>query len=188
VAHDGPVALLLAGLGNPGSAYDGTRHNAGAMAVERLAARLGVRLRRDRDLGARIGRDGDTLLAIPDAFMNESGPPVARVMRAFDAPRPLVVADDLDLPPGAIRFRVKGGAGGHNGLRSVITALGTREFPRLKIGIGRPATRAEVTDWVLTRPTADERRAFEDSLDRAADALAVAAAHGLARAMTEHSA
>lgn len=189
MAHDGPVDLLIIGLGNPGPEYDGTRHNAGAMAVERLAKLLGIQLRRMPDLRARLARSGGTVIATPDSYMNESGPPVLRLVKSLDAPRPLVVSDDLDLAPGVIRFRTKGSAGGHNGLASIIATLGTREFPRLKIGIGRPETREGVVDWVLTKPQGeDARRIFLESLDRAAGALRAAIEHGVDRAMTEHSA
>lgn len=189
MAPDAPVAFLIVGLGNPGPEYDGTRHNAGAMAVERLAKLLGVALRRSPDHRARLVRTGAAVIAVPDSYMNESGPPVARLVRAFDAPRPLVVSDDLDLAPGVIRFRTKGSAGGHNGLASIIATLGTREFPRLKIGIGRPESRDGVVDWVLTKPRGEaERRMFLDSLDRAADALRTAVERGFDRAMTEYSA
>ena len=187
--HDGPVTLLIIGLGNPGPEYDGTRHNAGAMAVERLAKLLGHPLKRLPDLRARLVRIGGTVIATPDSYMNESGPPAARLVRAFDAPRPLVVSDDLDLAPGIIRFRTQGSAGGHNGLASIIATLGTREFPRLKIGIGRPDTREEVVEWVLTKPHGeDARKIFLDSIDRAAAALRTAMDSGFNRAMTEYSA
>ncbi len=189
MAHDGPVTLLIVGLGNPGPEYHGTRHNAGAMAVDRLAGRWNLPLRRNPDLRARVARHGATVIAIPDSYMNESGGPVQRLVHGLDAPRPLVVSDDLDLAPGTIRFRSKGSAGGHNGLASIIAALGTREFPRLKIGIGRPESRDLVTDWVLSKPEGEEaRRTFLDAIDRAAAALASTAEHGLERAMTEHSA
>ena len=189
MAHGGPVALLIVGLGNPGPEYHGTRHNAGAMAVDRLAGRWNVPLRRNPDLRARVARHGDTVIAVPESYMNESGGPVQRLVHGLDAPRPLVVSDDLDLAPGVIRFRIQGSAGGHNGLASIIALLGTREFPRLKIGIGRPEDRDGVTDWVLSRPQGEEaHRVFLASIDRAAEALALAAEHGLNRAMTEHSA
>lgn len=179
--------LLIVGLGNPGARYAHTRHNAGALAVERLAALLHVKLKSVAMLSAWVGAAERVVLARPECFMNESGGPVSRLVTRYGI-RPLVVSDDLDLPLGTIRFRTKGAAGGHNGLRSIIDALGTREFPRLKIGIGRPLTKADVTDWVLTRVGPDESAAWEASLDRAAAALRVAATKGLATAMTEHSA
>lgn len=175
--------LLIVGLGNPGARYDGTRHNAGAMAVSRLADLLGTRMRRSFLKRAWIAKTPRAILARPDSFMNECGPVVARLARSFG--RPLLVHDDLDLPLGTLRFRTTGSAGGHNGVASAIAHLGSQAFPRLKIGIGRPATKAEVVDWVLSRCEGDERKAFLDSVGRAAEALRVAAEKGLDRAMTE---
>lgn len=174
------------GLGNPGSRYDGTRHNAGAMAVARLASLLGVRLRRSFLSRASIARTPRAVLARPECFMNEAGPAVARLARSWG--RPLVVHDDLDLPLGTLRFRTRGSAGGHNGVASAIAFLGTGEFPRLKIGIGRPLTKAEVVDWVLSRFEGPEQETFRAAIDRAAAALKVAVEDGLERAMTETAA
>jgi len=179
--------LLIVGLGNPGSRYTHTRHNAGALAVERLAHLLKVKMKPVAVMSAWVADAAGAVLARPDCFMNESGGPVARLASRYGT-RPLVVSDDLDLPLGTIRFRTKGAAGGHNGLRSIIEALGTREFPRLKIGIGRPLTKADVTDWVLTAVGPDESAAWDQALDRAAAALHLAVTRGLATAMTEHSA
>ena len=139
-----PSRILIVGLGNPGTQYAHTRHNAGALAIERLAALLKVKLKTDATLGVRLAIAGPVVLARPECFMNESGGPVARLASATGL-RPLVVSDDLDLPLGTLRFRSKGAAGGHNGLRSIIDALGTREFPRLKLGIGRPLSKEDVT-------------------------------------------
>ncbi len=182
-----PPDLLIVGLGNPGTRYARTRHNAGALAVERLAGLLKVRLAPVAALSARVAAAGPAILARPECFMNESGGPVGRLTSRYGL-RPLVVSDDLDLPLGTIRFRTKGAAGGHNGLKSVIEALGTREFPRLKIGIGRPADRADVIEWVLESVGPDEAAAWEASLDRAATALKAVVDRGLATAMTEFSA
>ncbi|MEK7476080.1 MAG: aminoacyl-tRNA hydrolase [Candidatus Coatesbacteria bacterium] len=175
--------LLIVGLGNPGSRYDGTRHNAGAMAVARLAELLETRFHRSFFKHAWIAKTPRAILARPNAFMNECGPVVARLAKSFG--RPLVVHDDLDLPLGALRFRTKGSAGGHNGVASAISFLGTPDFPRLKIGIGRPASKDEVVDWVLTRCDGPDRAAFDGAIVRAADALRAAVDLGLDRAMTE---
>ena len=193
--RSGSDFTLIIGLGNPGARYDGTRHNAGAEAVRRLARLLDMRLRHAPEYPAWLGRRPGLALAVPDAFMNESGPPVARLAARFDAAPPLLVSDDLDLPLGTLRFRTRGASGGHRGLVSVIAALGTGSFPRLKIGIGRPpllpadgsVRRDDVTDWVLGIFAEAERETAERALDGAAAALRVAAEHGLARAMTEHS-
>jgi len=174
------------GLGNPGSRYDGTRHNAGAMAVARLASLLGARFRRGFLSRVSIAKTPRAVLARPECFMNECGPVVARLARSWG--RPLVVHDDLDLPLGTLRFRTKGSAGGHNGVASTIAFLGTSEFPRLKIGIGRPASKAEVIDWVLSRFEGPDQEAFRAAIERAALALRVAVEDGLERAMTETTA
>jgi peptidyl-tRNA hydrolase, PTH1 family len=174
--------LLIVGLGNPGSRYDGTRHNAGALAVTRLAELLDAQFHRSFFKHAWIAKTPRAILARPNAFMNECGPVVARLAKSFG--KPLLVHDDLDLPLGALRFRTKGSAGGHNGVASAIAFLGTPEFPRLKIGIGRPASKDEVVDWVLTRCEGPDREVFEGAIVRAADALRAAVEDGLDRAMT----
>ena len=163
--------ILIVGLGNPGEEYARTRHNAGLMAVELLAARLKLRLARDRALGSWVARRGGTVLARTGSFMNVSGPPVARLARKFGVSAPLIVNDDLDLPLGTIRFRTQGTAGGHHGLESIIEALGTDRFPRLKIGIGRPTSRQGIVEWVLSPFAPEEREMLDQALDRAEQAL-----------------
>lgn len=180
-----PLALVV-GLGNPGPRYERTRHNVGASAVSRLAALLKLRFRRSADLNAAVARNETVALARPDTFMNSVGPTVARLVGAFGAGAPLVVSDDLDLPLGTIRFRTRGSAGGHRGVASIIEALGTGAFPRLKIGIGRPAG-GDARDYVLDEFTGEDRKTCDRVLDRAAAALHVAVTRGLDRAMTEYS-
>jgi PTH1 family peptidyl-tRNA hydrolase len=182
-----PSVFLVVGLGNPGPRYAGTRHNAGALAVERLAARLGVTFRRSLRFGARIARPPGAVLALPDSFMNESGRAVARLARYHRRLDPLVVHDDLDLPLGTLRFRTGGGSGGHNGVRSVIERLGSSAFPRLRIGIGRPERKDDVTPWVLSAPQGAERDRFQTCVERAAEALQAVLTDGLPAAMTRYS-
>jgi len=165
------AGILIIGLGNPGEEYAHTRHNAGIMAVELLASRLNLKLSRDRSSGAWMARRGGFVLARTGSFMNLSGPPVASLARKLKVSAPLVVNDDLDLPLGTIRFRTRGTAGGHHGLESIITALGTDVFPRLKIGIGRPTNRQSVVDWVLSPFAPEEAETLGKALDRAAQAL-----------------
>ena len=184
---DSDDRLLIVGLGNPGPEYGGTRHNVGAMAIARLATRLKVKLIHSKPLGCWTARRGRTVLAIPNSFMNESGPPVARLAAKFGTPKPLVVNDDLDLPLGTIRFRTQGTAGGHHGLESVIGALGHDCFPRLKIGIGRPENRGNVVEWVLTPFPAGEQELLESTLDRAAKALRDVMNEGMGKAMSRYS-
>ncbi len=145
---------LVVGLGNPGREYAQTRHNAGFMLADALAARLGVRFRRLQfkalTTDARYGK-AKIILAKPQTYMNLSGQAVAPLLRFYKIPpeRLLVAYDDLDLPLGTVRLRPKGGHGGHKGMRSIIERLGTQEFPRLRLGIGRPPGRMDAAAYVL---------------------------------------
>jgi len=184
---------LIIGLGNPGRRYRGTRHNVGAEVVARLAQRLRVEID-EADGFAEVGRgtlDGvRVLLARPQTYVNVTGAAV-RDLRRRHRLQPqdiLVVVDDLDLPLGRIRLRPRGSAGGHNGLRSIIEALGTSEFPRLRVGVGRPPEGVDPAAYVLTRFTPQERQALEAALDRAAEALVVAVREGIEPAMSRFNA
>jgi PTH1 family peptidyl-tRNA hydrolase len=165
---------VIVGLGNPGADYRETRHNLGHQVVERLAERFRARFRlRGPAHVAAVTWGGTPLhLAKVVSFMNVSGPSVARLLRLLDAtPAALVVVyDDLDLPFGTVRVRQRGRHGGHHGMESILTTLGTQEVRRVKIGVGRPATRDEVVDWVLTPFSAEEQEALPGVLERAADA------------------
>lgn len=166
---------LLVGLGNPGKAYAQTRHNVGMWAIERAAARWSIRLS-PRGLAqrgsGRLGGESVALAGLLD-WMNVSGPPLKGLLREFEltSNELIVVHDDLDLEPGRLRIKLSGGHGGHNGIKSVIEALGTPEFIRLKIGIGRPAPGRNSADYVLERVTQDEMTLIEPCLERAVDAL-----------------
>jgi PTH1 family peptidyl-tRNA hydrolase len=179
---------LVVGIGNPGEEYEGTRHNVGFDVVDRVASRGRVALERDRRLHARIGRcrigDVETVLLEPLSYVNLSGPVVAQVCREKEiVPRDvLVVADDYHLPLGTLRVREQGSAGGHNGLKSVIGALGTDAFCRLRIGIGE-APPGGAAEFVLTRFRPSERPVIGDALDRAADCAEAWAKLGPAWAM-----
>ncbi len=168
---------LIVGLGNPGAKYDDTRHNAGFWFVALLARRHGGRLLSESKFHGLLSRmriDGfDLRLLQPLTFMNRSGQSVAAVARYFDiAPEQmLVVHDELDLPPGQVRLKQGGGHAGHNGLRDIMSALGSRDFWRLRVGIDHPQERSRVVDYVLSRPGRDEVRAIEESLEDAADSL-----------------
>lgn len=165
---------LVIGLGNPGAEYDGTRHNVGFEVLDRLAARHGLDLVRDRRLGARVARGtvagADTTLVAPESYMNLSGPVVARMVRERDVPLDelLVISDDFHLALGKLRVRARGSAGGHNGLRSIIGALGSEEFARMRVGIGEPPS-GSAEQFVLTRFRPAERQVMQETLDRGAD-------------------
>jgi peptidyl-tRNA hydrolase, PTH1 family len=171
------VAQAIIGLGNPGTEYQGTRHNVGHRVVEGLARSLGARF--DRASGHAIAeaewQEETVYLVKPRAFVNESGPAVARICRRLHlGPADIVVVfDDLDLPLGSTRIRMKGTAGGHNGVRSLIQALGTSDFRRVKVGIGRPAPpgerRHEVVDHVLSPFRRDELDVIEQACTEAAN-------------------
>ncbi len=179
--------IVVVGLGNPGRRYQGTRHNVGQDVIMRLAASSGVRLEEDgwASVGrARVGT-ATMVLAIPETYMNVSGQAVRDLLRRRRR-RPadlLVVSDDMDLPLGRLRLRPGDGAGGHNGLRSIIAELGTGAFPRVRIGIGRPPLRADAAEYVLERFTPEERPVIDAAIATAADAVVTVAREGLDVAM-----
>ncbi|GIX22222.1 MAG: peptidyl-tRNA hydrolase [Gammaproteobacteria bacterium] len=164
---------LIVGLGNPGARYAATRHNAGFWFVERLAEALDAAWRPNKRVHGELaeGRwDGRTLrLLKPDTFMNHAGRAVAAAAGYWRIPpgRILVVHDDLDLPPGAVRLKRGGGHGGHNGLRDILAALGDAGFWRLRLGIGHPGLREAVVGYVLGAPDPDQRAAIENAIERA---------------------
>jgi PTH1 family peptidyl-tRNA hydrolase len=172
--------LVIVGLANPGSDYEGSRHNVGGDAVRLLCVRRGVRLThesRQRALMATISTEqGPVTLAVPTTFMNESGAalqPLLRRTSLTDLSRLVVAHDELDLEPGRLQFKFGGGLAGHNGLRSISSALDTQDFSRLRIGIGKPPTKEQGADYVLTRPTGARKLALADSVAAAADALEI---------------
>jgi peptidyl-tRNA hydrolase, PTH1 family len=165
---------LVVGLGNPGSEYLRTRHNAGFWFLDALAASVGVDPARDTRLHAEVAKTmlggQPLLLAKPTTFMNESGRAVGALLRYYriEAAEMLIVHDDLDLSPGAGRLKFDGGHGGQNGIRDAIRELGHGRFHRLRLGIGHPGHKDRVTPWVLGRPSNDDeigiRRAIDESL------------------------
>ena len=174
---------LVVGLGNPGPRYAGTRHNAGFLVVDLLAERVGGRFRRRGLCDVLEGRLADVpvVLAKPRGYMNESGGPIVAVSRFYKVPvdRLTVVHDDLDLPFGTLRLKRGGGDGGHNGLRSASAALGSREYARVRFGIGRPPGRQDPADFVLRDFSAAERKDLGYLVDRAADAVEMLLSEGL---------
>ena len=193
----GPTGdLLVIGLGNPGSRYEGTRHNVGAEAVELLASRGGGRLKDDRKVSARVGdvRVGSVRLhlAVPTTFMNESGRSVSQLLRRHEVDswdRLVVVHDELDLDPATIKVKLGGGLAGNNGLRSITEHLRTQDYARVRIGIGKPPGGPDRgADWVLSKVPKSARADLDVAIVEAADAVELIATDGVAAAMQRFNA
>jgi len=186
---------LVVGLGNPGPRYELTRHNVGQLVVDELAARRGevFKLHKSNARAAETWlRPGGAklILAKPNSFMNVSGGPVAGLAKFYgiEADRVVVVHDELDIPFDTIKLKVGGGHGGHNGVRDVAKALGTPEFPRVRVGIGRPVGRQDAADWVLDPFGAAERQNLGILVADAADAVEQLIDEGLVAAQQKHHA
>ncbi|HIU04395.1 MAG TPA: aminoacyl-tRNA hydrolase [Candidatus Coprousia avicola] len=182
---------MVAGLGNPGEEYEATRHNAGFRAIDELARQAGVSYWKNQ-LGAEVavikvndpdeeGGKREVVLAKPQSFMNTSGGPLSKLCATYKV-RPeevLVIHDELDIPEGDVRVKVGGGHAGHNGLRSIIDKLGSRDFSRIRVGIGNPPGRMPVADFVLKQFRPKELEEFDETCARAADAAALALVRGV---------
>jgi PTH1 family peptidyl-tRNA hydrolase len=180
---------LVVGLGNPGPGYAGNRHNVGQMALAELADRASATFKNHRANaavaeGRSFAAGPKLVLAKPNTFMNVSGAPVASLLRFYKIPpeRLIVLHDELDIPFDALRLKVGGGHGGHNGLRDIISAIGTGDFIRVRIGIGRPPGRQPAADFVLRDFTGEERSVLPNLLSDAADAVELIASDGLTAA------
>jgi PTH1 family peptidyl-tRNA hydrolase len=188
VADEGP--WLVIGLGNPGPQYAGNRHNAGFMVLDLLAARAGAKFKSHKAhaevIESRLAGER-AVLAKPRTFMNTSGGPGAALRDFFKAPveRIIVVHDELDLAPGALRLKLGGSDNGHNGLKSLRQSLGSGEFYRVRVGVGRPPGRQDPADFVLRDFSAAERKDLGVQLERAADAVEALIGQGLAAAQNE---
>ena len=182
---------MVAGLGNPGGEYENTRHNAGFKAIDELARQAGVTYWKNQ-LGAEVAtiqvhdpeaEDGrrEVLLVKPQSFMNTSGGPISKLcaQNKITVEELLVIHDELDIPEGDVRVKVGGGHAGHNGLRSIIDKLGSRDFSRIRVGIGDPPGRMAVADFVLKQLRAREAEEFDDAAFRAAEAAALALTRGV---------
>ena len=183
---------LVAGLGNPGARYRGTRHNVGYEVLDLLAARheLGFEIGPVDALEAKWRQDGDVVvLAKALTFMNVSGAAIAALARYYriEVPDLLVVCDDVNLPLGRVRVRATGSEGGHNGLRSVAEALGTIDYPRLRVGVGRGDMRRDLADHVLAGFEPDERDGITGAIARAADAVDMWIARGVDEVMNVYN-
>ncbi|MGD8967005.1 MAG: aminoacyl-tRNA hydrolase [Anaerolineae bacterium] len=183
---------LIVGLGNPGLRYADNRHNVGFRCVERLASAHTLSFdRRQKRASLALGTilQRSVILAKPRTFVNRSGYAVAALARFYRVTldRVLVVYDDLDLPQGTTRMRPSGGSGGHRGMRSIINQLGSQDFPRLRIGIGRPPGRMDPADYVLQDFAADEETLMGEALEQAVAAIETWLTDGIDEAMSLHN-
>jgi PTH1 family peptidyl-tRNA hydrolase len=186
-ATDAP--WLVVGLGNPGPEYAGNRHNAGFFVADLLAKRIGARFSRNRKAVAEsaegrlgVGVDAPRLVLVkPMTYMNLSGGPVAGLAQFYKVPVGQIIAvhDELDIPYGQLRLKIGGGEGGHNGLRSMSRSLGSKEFIRVRFGVGRPPGRQDPADYVLSDFSAVERKELDYLVDRTADAVEAVMERGL---------
>jgi len=189
--EDMSEVMIIVGLGNPGSKYDGTRHNVGFEVVDRLAGRLGVDIKKKKFGGLfceSVFEGKKVLLLKPQQYMNLSGQVVATVMGFYrgEIGNVMVVTDDMALDSGRVRIRSKGSAGGHNGLNDIISKLGNNEFGRLRIGIGRSDVIA-ARDYVLGRPTSDEKAAIDNAIEAAEQGLLCWIREGIDAAMNKYN-
>jgi peptidyl-tRNA hydrolase, PTH1 family len=187
---DAMTAWLIVGLGNPGPSYSGHRHNVGAMVADELAVRTGgsLRSRKARAVAAEVRVDAQrVIIAKPLTFMNESGGPVAGLLSFYKVPveNLVVIHDDLDIPFSEVRLKIAGGEGGHNGLRSITKSVGTREYLRVRVGIGRPPGRMDAADYVLHDFSGAERSELPLLISDAADAVERLVSEGLVAAQQE---
>ncbi len=180
---------IIAGLGNPGSRYEATRHNAGFHVVDTLARELGLSWKNSQFQAsvAQGNIENETILLVkPLTFMNDSGVAIGKIIRYYKIPlqQILIIFDDLDLPAGKVRVREKGSAAGHHGMESIIAHLSSQEFPRIKVGIGRPANgKVEIIDFVLGAPKGDDSIILQEGESIAAQAALLWARTDIAAAM-----
>lgn len=184
------VEWLIAGLGNPGSKYENTRHNMGFRTVELLAEQRGVKLNKVKFKSAYNLMEfagARCLVMKPQTYMNLSGEAVREAAQFYKIPADhvLVIFDDVSLPVGKLRVRPTGSAGGHNGIKNIIAHLGTQDFPRIKIGTGAPEDKDGMIDWVIGVPSQKEREVLLESFKRAIEAAACVIEHGCQRAMND---
>ena len=184
-----PGIKLIVGLGNPGREYESTRHNAGAWLVGRFAAHSNVALKKDARYFGNVGRidgpAGAVFLLVPSTYMNASGRSVGALAGFFKIPAAeiLVAHDELDFTPGTAKMKLGGGVAGHNGLRDIAARLGTHDFWRLRLGIGHPGDRDVVADYVLSKPSQEDRIEIGSAIERAMEVLPQIVAGDLQGAM-----
>jgi PTH1 family peptidyl-tRNA hydrolase len=182
------VIRLIVGLGNPGKEYERTRHNAGFWLVERFAQANGIVLRKDPKFKALVGKNANgAWFLLPQSFMNLSGQPV-QMLAGFFKIKPeevLVVHDELDFPPGTAGLKQGGGIAGHNGLKDISQRLATHEYWRLRLGVGKPPAGIEGADYVLQKPSAEDRAAIDEAINRALEVLPLCLAGDMQSAMNK---
>lgn len=189
----GPVEWLVVGLGNPGPKYDWTRHNMGFLVIDELAEREKIpvqKLKFKALTNTVVIGDRSVLLMKPTTYMNLSGGAVGEAARFYKIPpeRILVISDDVALPQGKLRIRRSGSAGGHNGLKDIIAHLGGDGFPRIKVGVGgKPHPDSDMADWVLGKFTGQDKKAMEEAIKRAADAVEELLKNGVDQAMSRYN-
>ena len=187
--EDAPPMFVIAGLGNPGEKYAKTRHNVGFDVIDVLADQYNIKVtdKKCRALcGSGIIEGQRVLLVKPQTFMNLSGESIAALLNFYklDASQQLlVIYDDISLPPGQLRIRLKGSAGGHNGIKNIIAHLGTQEFPRIKVGVGEKPPRMDLKDYVLSRFSKGEQELMDEAFQEAAQAVVMMLGEGADRAM-----
>ena len=188
--------FIIVGIGNPGAEHEGQRHNVGFWAIDKLAKRHGIKMKSSSMAVTGKGKIGEAevMLIKPRTYVNSSGRAVGPALRKEGVPPSnlIVVYDDLDLAPGRLRMRPRGGDGGHNGLKSISTAAGTQEYGRVRVGVGRPYHQGVptwdpeiVVRYVLQAPPKEQRELIEEALERTADAIEVVFSRGWERAMDE---
>ena len=185
-----PATYLIIGLGNPGREYRDNRHNVGFMLIDRLIVRLnarGMKLHSKAIVTSAMYEERKLILGKPQTFMNLSGVSVQGLLNFYKIPLSnfMIVSDDLDIPFGTIRIRASGGAGGQRGVASTIERLGTKDFPRIRIGIGRPPGRMDPADYVLQNIPRDQISLLSDVLNHAADAVLAFVKDGLNKSMNQ---
>jgi PTH1 family peptidyl-tRNA hydrolase len=189
----GSVEFIIVGLGNPGSKYDGTRHNTGFMALDYIAQKSGARVDRVKFKGlcgtANIG-GRKVLLLKPSTYMNLSGQSVTEAMSFYKLPpeNVIILFDDISLEPGHLRIRRKGSDGGQNGVKNIIYLSGSDAFPRIKLGIGaKPSPQWDLADWVLSKFSTSEQKAMEQAIDRANSAVELMVQEKTGEAMNKYN-
>ena len=184
---------VIAGLGNPGSKYEKTRHNVGFQVIDRLASKYHIDMNTKKHkaiCGTGVIEGVKVLLVKPQTFMNLSGESIREAVDYYkiDPEDIIVIYDDISLEPGQLRIRLKGSAGGHNGIKNIIAHLGTQEFPRIKVGVGAKPPKMDLADYVLSRFGAEEQKIMDEAFGEAAEAAVMMMTTGAERAMNHYNA